>query len=128
MTTKEIGERGEKAAERFLTQNGYRVLEKNRHESHNEIDIIAVNKEYLVFAEVKTRTLQKDWHSAYGSPASAVTKAKQTRLINAARSYIPKQKKYVGLQPRFDVIEVYIDKDTNEISDIHHIINAFGRT
>ena len=88
MTTTDIGRYGEKLAARYLRKKGYRIIERNIHKSHNEIDIIAVNKEFLVFAEVKTRSVDEDLYSEYGTPASAVTSAKQRRLIIAAKRYI----------------------------------------
>ena len=126
MTTTDIGRYGEKLAARYLRKKGYRIIERNIHKSHNEIDIIAVNKEFLVFAEVKTRSVDEDLYSEYGTPASAVTSAKQRRLILAAKRYIFDTKKYYGKQPRMDVLEVYLDKTTGRPLKINHIINAFG--
>ena len=88
MTTADIGKKGEKLAANFLKRNGYKILERNLHQSHNEIDIIASNKEYIVFVEVKTRTANKDLFLPYGSPASAVTKEKQKRTVRAATNYL----------------------------------------
>ena len=119
--TTEIGRYGEKCAARFLRKNRYRILERNRHQSHNEIDIIARDKSCIVFAEVKTRSVDAGLYSDYGSPASAVTKGKQHRTIAAARTYLS-----AHLQPRLDVIEVYLDKENGKVLKIHHIPNAFG--
>ena len=60
MNTTEIGRLGEKLAARYLRKNGYRILETNKHQSHNELDIIAANKEWILFIEVKTRSVQAD--------------------------------------------------------------------
>ena len=122
MTTKDIGNIGEAAAARFLKKNGYRVVGRNLHFSHNEIDIVAENKEYIVFAEVKTRSSEYD--SPYGVPSSAVTRAKQAHLIEAANAYLREKK--TSKQPRMDVLEVWIDKSTNEVVKINHIEDAFG--
>ena len=125
MKTIEIGSYGEDIAVKYLKKNGYRIIARNKHLSHNELDIIAVNREYIVFVEVKTRSTQKDLYSAYGSPASAVDKNKQMRTIQAARQYLSLQKK-TEKQPRFDVVEVYIEKDNGNVLKINHITNAFG--
>lgn len=124
MSTTAIGRLGEKLAAKYLKKQKYKILEANQHESHNEIDLIASNREYLVFVEVKTRSVGEDCYSAYGSPASAVTKGKQYRTIQAARSYLRLHptNKYI----RMDVIEVYLDKETQKPIRIHHIPNAFG--
>ena len=41
MTTKDIGTLGENVAIKFLKKNKYKILERNLHVSHNELDIIA---------------------------------------------------------------------------------------
>ena len=125
MTTTEIGRIGEKLAADFLKRNGYKILEKNNRQSHNEIDIIAADKEYIIFVEVKTRTANQDLYLPYGSPASAVTQAKQRRTIQAAQRYLLTAKSK-GRQPRMDVIEVYLEKNTGAVLKIHHITDAFG--
>ena len=119
------GQLGEKLAARHLKKNGYRILERNSHHSHSEIDIIAVNKLYIVFVEVKTRTTDQEMYLYYGSPASAVDRAKQQRILNGARAYL-QSTKYSSKQPRFDVIEVFLNKDDLNLIKINHIENAFG--
>lgn len=125
MTTTEIGRYGEKLAARYLKKNHYKIIEKNSHQSHNEIDIIATNKEYIVFVEVKTRSVGPDLYSDYGTPAEAVTFSKQKRLICAAKSYLSKNKKYYKKQPRMDVLEVYLNKENGKLLKMNHFENAF---
>lgn len=124
MTTTEIGRLGEKHAAKFLKKNGYRILEKNLHQSHNEIDMIVKNKTYIVFVEVKARTVDEDLFSAYGSPAVAVNKAKQQRTITAAKAYLASGIAS-QLQPRFDVVEIYLSKQHHKLLHINHMIDAF---
>ena len=123
MTTKDIGDIGEKAVAKFLKKNGYKIKERNIHLSHNEIDIIAEDRDFIVFAEVKTRTGDPENVSRFGVPSSAVGYKKQEHLIEAARAYLrlSKNKK----QPRMDVLEVWLDEDRKVIS-INHIRNAYG--
>ena len=124
MKTADIGKLGENLAARFLSKNGYRVVERNRHFSHNELDIIVRDSSYIVFVEVKTRTVDESLYSPFGSPASAVTKEKQKRTVAAARAYLAKHSR-LGLQPRFDVVEVYLSQE-HRLLHINHITNAFG--
>ena len=128
MKTKQIGDIGEAAAAKFLKKNGYKVIERNLHISHNELDIVAIHKKQRViaFVEVKSRTVDDDLYSRFGTPASAVSKEKQARTIEAARAFLSKNTKYASLQPRLDVIEVYLKKESLEILNINHIENAFG--
>ena len=121
--TVDVGRYGEKAACRFLKKKGYKIIDSNRHESHKEIDIIAQNKKHIVFVEVKTRSVSEDLFNPYGTPASAVNKAKQSNLIFAARSYLRNNRN--ERIPRMDVIEVYLNKGTSKILKINHYENAF---
>lgn len=125
-TTTDIGRMGENAACNYLKSQKYKIIEQNYFASHNEIDIIAENKQYIVFVEVKTRTVYKG--SEFGSPASAVTYSKQKRTLTAAQSYLNTHK--TKKSPRIDVIEVYISKAQNsappEIIRINHIEDAFS--
>ena len=50
------GKRGEAAAIRFLKKRGYSILDTNYHCRSGEIDIVAREKDSIVFVEVKTRT------------------------------------------------------------------------
>ena len=128
MTTTEIGRIGEKLAVKFLKRNRYKILATNSRQSHNEIDIIATDKNYLVFVEVKTRSVNEDdTYSPYGTPAEAVTLSKQRRTISAAQAYIRNNNsRHTQKQPSMDVIEVYLSKENHKMIKINHIINAFG--
>ena len=52
-TNKQIGDDGEDRAEVFLLKKGYEVLERNYRFGRNEIDLICLNDNLLVFVEVK---------------------------------------------------------------------------
>ena len=128
MTTKDIGTLGENVAIKFLKKNKYKILERNLHVSHNELDIIALHKKsgIIAFIEVKTRSVNADLFSPFGSPASAVTKQKQQRTIQATKGYLSANPKLNKFQPRLDVIEIYLSKEDKSILKINHIENAFG--
>ena len=124
MKTVEIGRIGEDAAAKFLKKQGYKIIVRNVRFSHNEIDIIASDCEFLVFAEVKTRTEYSKKPFNYGTPASSVDFAKQKRQISAAYAYL--RENPTTKQPRMDVIEVLLDENTGEVKSINHIRNAYG--
>ena len=122
--------RGEKLAAEILKNSGYKIIEKNYRASRYEIDIIARDKECVVFAEVKARSCEDPENMAFGRPARAVTHSKQSFLINAAKAYMAQNPKLNGLRIRFDVIEIFFDK-APEVKDkkvlkTNHIRNAFG--
>ena len=121
-----IGNFGERQAAKLLRKKGYKILEQNFTANNAEIDIIARRDGITAFVEVKTRTVNSDMYSDYGTPASAVTISKQKRLITAARSYLSKNKKYFKKQPRMDIIEVYLSNETGKPLKINHFEDAFG--
>ena len=128
MTTKEIGDLGEKLAVKLLKKNHYKILSRNLHFSHNELDIVAFHRKtkMIVFVEVKARSVDDDLYSPFGPPSSAVNKQKQMRTIQAARGFLKDNPKFNKYQPRFDVIEVYLKKADKSLLNISHIENAFG--
>ena len=120
-----LGNFGERAACRYLKRNGYRIVKRNFVADSHEIDIIASNKDTLVFVEVKTRTIGKESPNE-PRPASSVTPEKQRAIISAAKMYAafnPTNKK-----KRFDVIEVYVKDNLKRkrVAEIKHLVNTFN--
>ncbi len=126
--TTEVGRYGESVACFYLQSNKYKILEQNYYASHNEIDIIAENKKYIIFVEVKTRSLRNEHDLSFGSPAMAVTASKQKRTLAAAQAYLCEHP--TNKSPRVDVIEVYLSKSKDgspaDVLKINHIEDAFG--
>lgn len=122
--TTSLGRYGEEIACEYLKNNKFKILEQNFYASHNEIDIIAENKQYIIFVEVKTRSCLATSDFCFGTPASAVTYSKQKRTLLAAQSYLNDH--HTKKTPRLDVIEVYLDKNDSSPIKINHIEDAFG--
>ena len=119
-TARQTGNDGEDEACRLLTKNGYTIIEKNFFSVYGEIDIIAEKGDFLAFVEVKTRN-----PNSLQSPAEAVSKSKQGKIIKTALMYYNSAK--LDRQPRFDVIEVFLGNDKKIISEqTNHIENAFN--
>ena len=114
------GARGETYAARYLRDAGYQIIAANFSNRYGEVDIIAADKEYIFFAEVKTRG-----ENAIATPAESVTYQKQRKICGVAAAFL--QSHQYDLQPRFDVIEVWLNKDS-KLKKINHIINAFEST
>ena len=111
----QLGKEGEQIAVGFLKNLGYNIVAVNWQEKKFEIDIIAIEKNELVFVEVKTRSTD-----VFGAPEEAVTFKKQQHLIEGADYYINENE--IDLECRFDVIAIV----ANEMKDdIKHIKNAF---
>ena len=118
------GNLGEDAAARFLTKNGYRILDRGFVGNHSEIDIVASCEKTTVFVEVKTRSVGSQ-SPMEPRPASAVTPEKQRKIISAARIFMKKRR--LETRMRFDIIEVLLERvnDKEEVKDIRHLISAF---
>ena len=74
--------------------------------------------------EVKARSVDPAFGSPFGPPSSAVTRAKQLRLIQAANAYL--KQNHTTKQPRMDVVEVWLDKISGKVLKTNHIRNAYG--
>lgn len=113
----DIGHIGEQCAVELLEKKGFKILERNWRLRHLEIDIIAANKNEIVFVEVKTRTSMLG-----GSPEEAVDIVKRKRMIAAANAYIKYKREERTL--RFDIIGILINS-SGEITNISHLEHAF---
>lgn len=97
-----LGRRGEDLAHRLLRRHGYVVVARNyrTNSGSGEVDIIAWDRDELVFIEVKSRhTLE------FGLPDRAVGVDKRSRLVAAARSYAARAR-VPWQRVRFDVVSV----------------------
>lgn len=116
---------GEEIAAEYLEKKGFHVLYRNYRVGKDEIDLIAEDKVRYIFCEVKTRVQQYGVPSFYGRPGRAVDREKQRNLIHASASFSARHQRD-GKRFRFDVIEVYLNKD-GSVGHVHHIENAFTR-
>lgn len=113
-----MGRFGEEQAAKYLKKKKYKILGMNYSCRFGELDIIAENRYYIAFVEVKLRK-----NAAFAEAREFVTAAKQQRCIAAAQLWLasnPTEK-----QPRFDVIEVYAPAGNEGEIRINHIENAF---
>jgi putative endonuclease len=111
-----FGEKGEAIAVHHLKKNGYKILETNYSTKLGEIDIIAKDKDTIVFVEVKTR---RSVH--FGSPKWAVTPQKQKKISMVALYYL-KINNQSTAKARFDVVAVISNLDKPRVEVIK---NAF---
>ena len=116
---RKIGSCHEEQAAAFLKKQGLYIVERNFRCKSGEIDIIAADRHYVVFVEVKLRASDR-----FVRAGAYVTPAKQARIRTAASLWLAEHD--TPLQPRFDVIEIYGDADTpRRQRRINQIENAF---
>jgi putative endonuclease len=120
MNRQEVGKLGEKLAQKFLKKRGYRVRETNFHCREGEIDIIAQQKDYLVFVEVRTKS-----NLDFGTPEESITQSKKGKLVSLALTYINNHQNLPPLW-RIDVVVIEVDQ-RGKTKRIELIENAVGQ-
>ena len=115
--TQRLGRLGERLAERWLCQRGWRVLQRRFRSGHRDIDLVVERDGTVAFVEVKTRR-----GARFGDPVEAVGWRKQRELTRSARVWLDR----FGMSDqmfRFDVIGVLI---TGDRVRIRYLENAFS--
>ncbi len=113
---KELGNRGEEIAVRYLQENGYKILIRNYRSRHGEVDIICTRGQILIFVEVKTRT-----NTSFGSPEESITRIKREHIRKVALAYLQTYR-HPFKEMRFDVIGILMNGDEPRIN---HLMAAF---
>lgn len=109
-----VGKQKEELAAEFLACQGVKITEYNFACKVGEIDLIGLDKGYLIFVEVKYRK-----NTDYGYPEEAVSKNKRRKIVLVS-GYYRMQKRYGDNVPvRFDVVSILGDK-------IHWVKDAFS--
>ena len=110
-----VGEIGEKIANKYLVENGYQIIKKNFRCKQGEIDIIAKDKNEIVFVEVKTRK-----HGTLIKPEEYVDKFKINHIRNCATHYI-QHNNLEEYDISFDIISITV---VNTKMILKHIRNC----
>ena len=114
-----VGAWGETLAAEYLKKKKFKLLAANYHCRFGEIDIIAANRQFLVFVEVKLRKSDR-----FAKAADFVDIHKQNKLRTTAEMYLSENP--TKLQPRFDVIEIYAPYGIEtKKPEIIHLEDAF---
>jgi putative endonuclease len=113
----ELGELGERIAERWLSRRGWQVVVRRFRSGHRDIDLIMERERVVAFVEVKARRA-----SHFGDPVEAVDWRKQRELSRSAKVWIDRFG-HRGQSYRFDVVGVLIEGNR---ARIRHVENAFS--
>ena len=92
MTTRQIGDKGERAAADWLAANGHEIIARNWRTRYCEIDIVSVKGEMLYFTEVKYRK-----NDDFGDGLAAITAKKQRQMRFAAELFLAGKPEYSGM-------------------------------
>lgn len=112
-----LGEEGERIAEAWLIQRGWRILDRRFRSGHRDLDLVAERGDVVAFVEVKARR-----GKSFGHPVEAVNWRKQRELTRSAAVWVAR---FGGDKQlfRFDVVGVLMDESGTRI---RHIQNAFN--
>ena len=118
-TSKLTGAWGEAVAAEYLRKKHYKIIASGYYSRFGEIDLVAQNRKYLVFAEVKLRKSAR-----FAQAREYVDTRKQDRLRMTASVYLSENP--TKLQPRFDIIEIYAPEGTATAApEIYHMEDDF---
>lgn len=117
LNSKQIfGKKSESLAVKHLKRKGYKILAQNYRTKMGEVDIIARDKDVIVFVEVKARRSDR-----FGDPKWAVTYKKQRKISMVALQYLKEAGKS-NTRARFDVVSIDSRGDKTHIELVK---NAF---
>jgi putative endonuclease len=111
------GNLGERAAKKFLKQQGLKFLAANFRSDRGEIDLVFRDGDCLVFAEVKARS-SEEWTR----PAAAVNADRRRRLSLCALDYL-RLIRNPAIKIRFDIVEILLAD--GKVREIRHLPNTF---
>jgi putative endonuclease len=111
------GERGERAARKYLQKLGLKFLTANFRSPRGEIDLVFRDRDCLVFVEVKTRS-SEEWTR----PAAAVNATRKRRLTRTGLDYL-RLLKNPPIKVRFDIVEVLLR--ASAVHEVRHLPNTF---
>ncbi len=109
-----LGARGEQFAAKFLKKKGYRIIVMNRRQGNGEIDLIAMDGEFLVFVEVRTRTSEE-----FMTPEQTFRAEKRRNILRTVRRLIRRHWQTV-LRPRIDFIAIIWPEGAEEPASVRH--------
>jgi putative endonuclease len=109
-----LGPRAERYAARYLRRKGYRIVARNRTHRHGEIDLIAIDRTFLVFVEVRARASED-----FMTPEQSIRPAKRRTVATTVRRLVRKHKA-AGLTPRIDVIAIIWPAGAKRPGEVRH--------
>ena len=120
MSSRQIGEKGEEIAAKYLIKRGYKIIQTNWTCQIGEVDIVAQDGDNVVLVEVKTRRILNKDDSIM--PELAVNRAKQEKYRTLALMYAALHPALTSI--RFDVVAINLVAPST--ASLRHLIGAFS--
>lgn len=111
------GEYGEWLGKKFLKQKGFQVLSANwrsRKDRRNEIDLICMDREILVFVEIRARSV-----NSFTTGFESLNNQKRKALLNSFKAYL-RETPEIPDSYRFDVIEIDLPSQVGKKVEVFH--------
>lgn len=109
----ELGKWGEDYATIWLRDKGYVIVERDWHNKHRDIDIIALDGNTMVFVEVRTRSSQ-----FMSSGPFVFSQEKRTNVKRSIAHYL--RSHHITQPSRFDLI-IIIKSPNEAYPQVQHI-------
>jgi len=116
-TSREIGNHGEDIAAAYLESKDWLIFDRNYFFEKAEVDLVATDRNYIVFVEVKYRT-----NTHFGEPEDFITPKKEMNIRKASEAWLYERKMETAVD-RFDVIS--ITQKGNSAPNIKHFKDVF---
>jgi len=116
--TQSVGASAENLALQYLQAKGLRVLQRNFHCRFGEVDLVMLDRQCLVFVEVRYRAKNR-----FSTAAHSISSTKQNRIIRTACIFVSRNRRYAENTMRFDVVA--IDSGCAGESTIQWMADAF---
>ncbi len=97
----ESGRAAERAAKRFLEDQGLQWLASNYRCRYGELDLIMRDEEHLVVVEIRYRR-----HVGFMEPVESITRTKRDRIVKATLHFLQNNTEYRDHPVRFDVLSL----------------------
>ncbi|MDD4937393.1 MAG: YraN family protein [Candidatus Shapirobacteria bacterium] len=113
------GREGEEIAREYLIKKGFRLIESNYSNKLGEIDLIMVDKDILIFVEVKLKIGDR-----FGTPEEMINKYKLSRIKRIAEGFLVLEKVANNYQKyRIDAVCIVLDGN-KKVERINHYENV----
>lgn len=111
-----LGQNGERLAQAFLEDLGYRFFARNWHCASGELDLIMLDGTELVFVEVKTRRGEGS-----GRAGDAVSPKKAMKLLRSAEWYIAQHEEHQERVWRCDLVAITMSVSAQSPRILHYV-------
>ena len=123
MNPKELGNLGEKIAQKYLRKKGYKILAENFKRKWGEIDIVIKKQQVIAFVEVKTLRRTEQTEDKVFIPENEIDWKKKKQLRKMAQIYLSENRISLNSRHQIDIIAIEIYSNPRKVR-LRHYQNA----